>query len=195
MDDDFNCIEAIQNLVVPSALETVCLNKMIVLRIRTDNGQHRHTIVDAKSWGSDVPSSIQTARDYYERTEGNTETIDMSVQVYGCNHVAIECIGRCRKRQSSLPVEREEDIAQETFITACRLVESPLAHSIGWVAVHRDEEGKLVADPIIARKFVVDPIGLNVYIHTNDKRTRSFLDGKLRVFQPALGYAGGDAIL
>lgn len=28
-----------------------------------------NTIVDAKSWGSDIPASIQAARDYYQHAE------------------------------------------------------------------------------------------------------------------------------
>src|SRR5215475_6170176 len=28
-----------------------------------------NTIIDAKSWGSDIPTSIQTARDYYKHVD------------------------------------------------------------------------------------------------------------------------------
>src|SRR3954463_9019253 len=28
-----------------------------------------NTLIDAKSWGSDIPASVQTARDYYARVD------------------------------------------------------------------------------------------------------------------------------
>lgn len=39
-------------------LSIICASGLTVVSIY-------NTIVDAKSWGSDIPASIQTARDYY----------------------------------------------------------------------------------------------------------------------------------
>jgi hypothetical protein len=49
-------------------LSIICASGLTIVSIY-------NTIVDAKSWGSDIPASIQTARDYYKHVDPRRFTL------------------------------------------------------------------------------------------------------------------------